>query len=216
MSSFKAAAYIRYNAPENVFASVLVPFGYHFYDQDMSRVMSETSADSALSDTSPTPVHGEHAREWVSPGVSVRKRWLTGIGVAAASVLFFYIALAEGASMLVSTLIGIIFIGGFIGYLRVVAPTPFTIRLDAEGITRTDRGKEPLTIAWGNVAKIREEVFPNRKPVSIAVFKRVGERGLHRAWVVYGDDIPRFDEFIAALHAGLPESTPWLRETVHE
>ncbi|HEX5441836.1 MAG TPA: hypothetical protein VFW76_13190 [Ktedonobacterales bacterium] len=165
----------------------------------------ETDAASAMS-----------AREWVCPGVSMRKRWITGVGVVLASALFFFIALQEGATMLVSTLIGVIFIGGFVGYLRVVAPKAFTIRLDDEGVTRTDRGQEPLTITWGNVAKIKEEDFPNGKPVSIAVFKRVGERGLHRAWVVYGDDIPYFSDFIAALHAGLPDSTPWLRETVHE
>jgi hypothetical protein len=168
-----------------------------------------SAADSAVAPP-------QNANEWVSPGVSVRKRWLTGIGVAIASAVFFYIALSEGATMLVSTLIGIIFIGGFIGYLRVVAPTPFTIRLSDEGISRSERNGEPQLIAWANVAKIKEEDFPNGKPVSIAVFKRVGERGLHRSWVVYGDDIPRFAEFIAALHAGLPESTPWLRETVHE
>jgi hypothetical protein len=168
-----------------------------------------SAADSAAS-----PQH--NANEWVSPGVSVRKRWLTGLGVAIASAVFFFIALSEGATMLVSTLIGIIFIGGFIGYLRVVAPTPFTIRLSDEGISRSERNGDPQVIAWANVAKIKEEDFPNGKSVSIAVFKRVGERGLHRAWVVYGDDIPRFADFIAALHAGLPESTPWLRETVHE
>lgn len=156
------------------------------------------------------------ASEWVCPGVSVRKRWITGVGVVLASALFFFIAAKEGATMLVSTLIGVVFIGGFIGYLRVVAPQAFTIRVDGEGVTRTNRGQEPALISWDNVAKIKEEDFPNGKPVSIAVFKRVGERGLHRAWVVYGDDIPRFSEFIAALHAGLPESTPWLRETVHE
>ena len=160
--------------------------------------------------------NADNAREWVCPGVSVRKRWITGIGVILASALFFFIALSEGATMLVSTLIGIVFIGGFIGYLRVVAPKAFTIRLDAEGVTRANRGEDPLTITWANVAKIKEEDFPNGKPVSIAVFKRVGERGLHRSWVVYGDDIPHFAEFVAALHAGLPESTPWLRETVHE
>ena len=155
-------------------------------------------------------------REWVSPGVSVRKRWLTALGVIAASAIFFFIALSEGASMLVSTLIGIVFIGGFVGYLRVVAPTPFTIRLDAEGIARSERGGAPEQIPWERVAKIKEEVFPNGKPVSIAVFKRVGAKGLHRAWVVYGDDIPRFAEFIAALRAALPAEAPWLTDTVHE
>lgn len=183
--------------------------------------MEQINTDPLRSAASPTHDNqssqsSQNAREWVSPGVSLRKRWLTGIGVVLASAVFFFIAHYEGATMLVSTLIGIVFIGGFIGYLRVVAPTPFTIRLDDVGISRSDRGGEPQIIAWANVAKIKEEVFPNGKPVSIAVFKRVGERGLHRAWVVYGDDIPRFAEFIDALHAGLPESTPWLRETVHE
>jgi hypothetical protein len=158
----------------------------------------------------------DQAQEWISPGVSVRKRWLTGIGVAIASIVFFAIALWEGAGMVVSTLIGVVFIGGFVGYLTVVAPTPFTIRLNAAGISRAERGGEPEVIPWDRVAKIKEEVFPNGKPVSIAVFKRVGEKGLHRAWVVYGDDIPRFAEFIAALRAALPAEAPWIRDTVHE
>lgn len=181
----------------------------------MEQINADSLPTEALS-AQDTPVDGSATGEWVSPGVSLRKRWLTGIGVASASAVFFFIALSEGATMLVSTLIGIIFIGGFVGYLRVVAPTPFTIRLDATGITRSDKGKEPVAIPWDNVAKIKEEDFPNGKPVSIAVFKRVGERGLHRAWVVYGDDVPRFADLITALRAGLPESTPWLRETVHE
>jgi hypothetical protein len=158
----------------------------------------------------------DEAQEWVSPGVNVRKRWLTGIGVAIASAVFFAIALWEGAGMVVSTLIGVVFIGGFVGYLMVVAPAPFTIRLNAESIARAERGGEPEVIPWARVAKIKEEVFPNGKPVSIAVFKRVGEKGLHRAWVVYGDDIPRFPEFIAALRASLPVEAPWIRDTVHE
>jgi hypothetical protein len=174
----------------------------------------ETPTSAAPHD--PRPLTRGEAREWASPGVGVRKRWLTGIGVAAASILFFLIALWEGAGMVVSTLIGVVFIAGFVGYLKVVAPAPFTIRLDAEGIARGERGGEPVVIPWDRVAKIKEEVFPNGKPVSIAVFKRVGEKGLHRAWVVYGDDIPRFDEFIAALRASLRQDTPWLRETVHE
>jgi len=182
----------------------------------MEHLENITTGSSAAPAGAQDATNVTNAREWVCPGVSMRKRWITGIGVVLASALFFFIALKEGATMLVSTLIGIVFIGGFIGYLRVVAPQAFTIRVDGEGVTRTDRGQQPALITWGNIAKIKEEDFPNGKPVSIAVFKRVGERGLHRAWVVYGDDIPDFSDFIAALHAGLPESTPWLRETVHE
>jgi len=158
----------------------------------------------------------EPASEWISPGVPPRRRLVTAIGVTLAAVLFFFLALWQGATMWVSTLIGIVFIGGFIGYLLVVAPTPFTLRLDATGITRSERGGEPVEIPWDRVAKVKEERFKSGTSVSVAVFKRVGERGLHRAYVVYGDDIPDFNGFRAALRAGMPEDCPWLVETVHE
>jgi hypothetical protein len=154
--------------------------------------------------------------EWICPGVSVRKRWLTGIGVALAAGLFCFIAVHEGAPGLVGTVIGVVFIGCFVWYLAIVSPTPFTITLDSEGITRTERGEEPMTIAWRNVAKIKEEHFKKGTSVSITVYKRVGERGLHRAWVVYRDDIPHYDALVVAVRAGLPEGTPWFRERVHE
>lgn len=177
---------------------------------------NSAAADRAHLAPQATPASTSASRQWVSPGISPRKRLLTGLGVLLASVIFFTIALSEGASMLVSTLIGIVFIGGFVGYLRVIAPTPFTISLDDAGITRQEHGAEPLNIPWEQVAKIKQEMFPNGKPVSIAVFKRVGERGLHRAWVLYGDDVPDFAGLIAAVRAALPEDVPWLAETVHE
>lgn len=155
-------------------------------------------------------------REWVSPGVSLRKRILTGIGVTLVAILFFFIAVHEGAPALVSTIIGVIFIGGFVGYLRVIAPTPFTLRLDERGVTRTDRDAEPLLITWGNVARVKEEVFKSGVSVSVMVYKRVGAKGLHRAWVVYRDDIPQFDAFVEAFSAALPLDRPWTRETIHE
>jgi hypothetical protein len=154
-------------------------------------------------------------REWVSPGVSLRKRIITGFGVALVVVIFFFIAHSEGASALVSTIIGAIFIAGFVGYLRVVAPTPFTLRLDERGVTRAERGAEPQFIPWAGVARVKEERFKSGVTVSVTVYKRVGARGLHRAWVIYRDDIPEFDAFIEAFAAALPEDRPWARETVH-
>lgn len=154
--------------------------------------------------------------EWICPGVPRGRRILTGIGVTAAAAIFFFLALWQGATMLVSTLIGIVFIGGFVGYLRVVAPVPFTLALDAEGLTRAERSAEPVRIAWPQVAKIKEERFKSGRSVSLTVYKRVGERGLHRAFVVYRDDIRDFDGFARALRAGVPEERPWLVETVHE
>lgn len=156
------------------------------------------------------------AQQWASPGVTVRKRWLTGIGVALAATVFILIAFAEGAPALVSTIIGVVFIGCFVWYLRIVAPTPFALTLDSVHLTKADRGAEPVVIAWKNVAKVKEEVFKNGTSVSITVYKRVGEKGLHRAWVVYRDDIPRFDAFVEAVRAALPEATPWICERVHE
>ena len=166
-----------------------------------------------------TPPGGEGpvpARSWVSPGVSVRKRWLTGVGVALAAAIFFWIALSEGVSMLISTVIGVVFIGCFVWYLISVAPTPFTIHLDEHGVSRIEQSGEDQTTTWDGVAKIKEEVFKNGTSVSLALYKRVGERGLHRSWVAYRDDLPDFDELAEALRAGLPAGTPWIRERVHE
>jgi hypothetical protein len=162
------------------------------------------------------PPEARAGRAWHSPGISVRKRILTGLGVLAATVLFFWIAISEGAPSLVSTVIGIIFIGGFVWYLRAVAPAPFTITVEEERLIRAEAGAEPVVIPWTGVARVKEEVFPNGKPCSIAIYKRVGERGVHRAWVVYGDDVPDFAGMVAAVRAGLPAETPWMRETVHE
>lgn len=189
--------------------------GQHKTERDTR--MDSTEAALAASGAGETAAAmGIRMGEWSCPGVSVRKRWLTGIGVALAAVVFFLIAVHEGASGLVGTIIGVVFIGCFVWYLTIVAPTPFTITLDGEGITRAERGGEPVTIGWRNVAKIKEEHFKKGTSVSITVYKRVGERGLHRAWVVYRDDIPRYDAFVAAMRAGLPEDTPWFREQVHE
>ena len=187
--------------------------------EDLDEPIRQTTADAATDATTAEDV-GPRApvtpREWVSPGVSVRKRILTGIGVALVAILFFFIAIHEGASALVSTIIGIIFIGGFVGYLRVVAPTPFALLLDERGVTRTDRGAEPQLIGWGSIARVKEEVFKSGVSVSVTVYKRVGAKGLHRAWVVYRDDIPQFDAFVEAFSAALPLDRPWTREIVHE
>ncbi|HEX6818177.1 MAG TPA: hypothetical protein VF120_07370 [Ktedonobacterales bacterium] len=153
---------------------------------------------------------------WVSPGVSMRKRVLTGLLILAAAGVFLLIAAHEGASMWVSTLIGAVFIGCFIWYLRIVAPMPFTLHLGATGISREEPGGSSVVITWPEVARVKEEVFKNGKPISLSVYKRVGERGVYRAFVIYRDDIARFDGLLSALREALPEGTRWQRETVHE
>ncbi|MEO7000209.1 MAG: hypothetical protein ABI068_00230 [Ktedonobacterales bacterium] len=181
---------------------------------------NDNAPDDTHSDTGAAAMQTELVpitpREWVSPGVSLGKRILTGLGVALVALVFFFIAWYEGIYAWVSTVIGIVFIGGFIGYLRVVAPTPFTLRLAADGVTRTDRGGAPVTIAWDGIVRIKEEVFRSGVSVSVTVYKRVGERGVHRAYVVYRDDVPHFDELVSALRDALPASATWVREKIHE
>jgi hypothetical protein len=159
---------------------------------------------------------GELRSEWRSPGVSTRKRWLTGLGVALVAALFLFIARSEGASMLVSTVIGVVFIGCFVWYLVTVAPTPFSITIDSVNLIKAERGKEPVVIPWTGVAKVKEELFKNGTSVSVTVYKRVGERGLHRSWVVYRDDLPDFTTLVAAMREHVPEGSPWHSEYVHD
>lgn len=159
---------------------------------------------------------GQPVRTWDCPGIPPRRNIFTWIGVLAAAALFFFIAMWQGASMVVSTFVGLVFIGGFVWYLRTMRPTPFTLRVDASGVTRTDRGGEPREVPWDSVAKVKEEQFKSGQTISVAVFKRVGERGLFRAFVVYRDDVGDFDGFLGALRAGTPAERPWLIDTVHE
>jgi hypothetical protein len=174
------------------------------------------SAPATPSQVPAPPAPTPPTATWICPGVPYRRRMLTGAGVALAAAVFFFLAHWQGASMQVSTIIGVLFIAGFIWYLRAVAPTPFSLTVDAQSVARSERGGEPARIAWPNLAKVKEERFKNGKPISLTVYKRVGERGLHRAFVVYRDDIGDFDGFLAAMRAGVPADRPWLIETVHE
>jgi hypothetical protein len=150
------------------------------------------------------------------PGVPYRRRVLTGAGVVLAAALFFYLAVWQGANMLVSTLIGIVFIAGFVGYLWLVAPASFTVTVDANGVSRVTRTGASMDVSWGSVARVKEERFPNGKPLSITIYKRSGERGVFRAFVVFGDDVPRFDGLLTAIRAHVPQDRPWQVERVHE
>lgn len=196
----------------------------------MADLTSPPAADPPNRPASAVPEANAPAHVWVCRGIPLGRQILSHVGVVAAAALFFFLALWQGATMLVSTLIGIVFIGGFVGYLRVIAPTPFTIALDAAGITRAEQARrpavsgsgsgsskgEPAVIPWGQVAKVKEERFKSGKSVSLTVYKRVGERGLHRAFVIYRDDVGDYDGLRDGLRAGLPDTCPWLVEQIHE
>src|SRR5258707_14053872 len=157
--------------------------------QDRAAAAAEAAALPPLQDSgpvSPPMLPTPHAaRQWVCRGVPYRRRVLTGGGLIAAAALFFFLALWQGATMLVSTLIGVVFIGGFVGYLWVVAPTPFTLTIDASGLARAERGRPPAVIPWPSGAKIKEQRFKNGKGVSLTRYKQVREPRTNRSFVVY-------------------------------
>jgi hypothetical protein len=73
-----------------------------------------------------------------------------------------------------------------------------------------------MMIPWTEMARVKEEVFKNGTPISLSFYKRVGERGVFRTFVVYRDDVPRFDALLSAVRTASPEGVRWQRETVHE
>lgn len=161
--------------------------------------------------------HSDEQRvQFASPGVPTNRKVVTGIFLGVLALLTIGIALDQGASVLISTIIGALFILGFIGYLRILAPPPFCISLDSDALRREEQGMERSEIAWPNVVKVKEERFPNGLPISLAIYKRVGEKGLHRAYIVYRDDLPGFEDFLVALKQRVPSATRWNTETVHE
>ncbi len=153
---------------------------------------------------------------FASPGVTKRRKILTGVFLAALCGFTIAVAIDQGWSVVVSTIIAVIFILGFIGYLKLIAPPPFRIILDPDAIRREEQGMERSDIPWADVVKVKEERFPNNLPISMSLYKRVGAKGLHRAFIVYRDDLPGFEEFLAALKQRVPPETRWNIEITHE
>lgn len=154
--------------------------------------------------------------EFPSPGLTPGRRYGTAIMLFVLGVFVVGIIWYEGRSGIIAAILGALLIAGFIWYLRMIAPAPFTLKLTPEAFIREEAGQEPLVIPWDKFVRVKEEQFPNKKIISVTVYKKVGARGVHRALVLYRDDLPRFDEFRRALRdATLPE-TPWHLETVHE
>jgi hypothetical protein len=153
---------------------------------------------------------------YASPGVTNNRKIGTGVFLAVLAAFTIFVAAEQGASVVVSTIIGALFIGGFIAYLRIVAPPPFRITLAPDALRREEQGMERIEITWPNVVKVKEDRFPNGLPIALSVYKRVGAKGLHRAFIVYRDDLPGFEDFLADLKQRVPTETRWNIDTVHE
>ncbi len=173
--------------------------------------VSEQHAEQAATPAS----HHVETREFASPGLTPGRRYGTAIMLFVLGLFVVGVVFYEGGPLIVSAVLGLLLIAGFIWYLRMIAPAPFTLRLTAEGLTRQEKGHDPLLIPWDKIVRVKEEQFPNGKIIDVMVYVR-STRSVYRALVLYRDDLPQFDEFRKALKASTLPETPWRLETVHE
>jgi uncharacterized membrane protein YciS (DUF1049 family) len=161
------------------------------------------------------------ASVFIGPGLSPLKRLVTIVGVIFLLTLVLWIAFSQGilqgGSAVGSTIVAVLFILGFVYYLRLIAPVPFTIRLEPQALIKESRNGEVIEVRWENLTRVKEEFFPNGKRIGIAVFRQpAGPQEKARAWVVYRDDVLDIDALAQALKAAVPASCTWQSETVHD
>jgi len=156
-------------------------------------------------------------RVFNGPGLSPFKRIVTILGVIGVTALVLWIAIHEGVSALGSTIAAIVFICGFIIYLRIVAPIPFTIEFGSESLVKRSRNGEVIEVNWDQMTRVKEEFFPNGKRISITVYRKpTAQQEKTKAWAVYRDDVTDIDGLARVLQQAIPETCEWKSETVHE
>ncbi len=158
-----------------------------------------------------------HGQVFIGPGLSTFKRIVTFMGVLGLTALVLWIALHEGASAVGSTIAAILFILGFVIYLRLIAPVPFTISLDPDALVKRSRNGEVIEVRWEELTRIKEEFFPNGKRIGITVYRKpTTPQQKPKAWAVYRDDVTDIDGLAEGLKQAIPETCEWKSETVHE
>jgi hypothetical protein len=156
-------------------------------------------------------------QEFIGPGLSPFKRYMTIIGVILVTALVLWISLHQGFSALGSTIAALLFIVGFVIYLRIVAPIPFTITLSPDALIKRSRNGEEISTPWEDLTRIKEEFFPNGKRISVSIYRNVTiPEQKPKAWSVYRDDISDIDGLASALKQTIPPTCTWQSETVHE
>lgn len=165
--------------------------------------------------TNPSVSRQPEVTTFSSPGLTPARRYGTAIMLLLLGLFVVGVIWYDGLSVIVCAIIGFILIAGFIWYLRTIAPAPFTLTLAADGLTRQEQGGEPQVIPWDQIARVKEEQFPNGKVIGIMVYAR-SKTSVYRALVLWRGDLPGFDAFRAALKASTLPETPWHLETVHE
>lgn len=161
------------------------------------------------------------AKTFIGPGLSPFKRAVTIFGVIFLIALVLWIAvyqgILQGGSAVGSTIVAILFILGFVYYLRLIAPVPFTIHLEPEALVKRSKKGEVIEIRWENLTRVKEEFFHNGKRIGITVFRKpANPQEKAKAWAVYRDDVTDIDALAEALKATIPDTCEWLSETVHD
>src|SRR6202140_2541866 len=100
-----------------------------------------------------------HERVFIGPGLSPFKRVVTILGVILLTALVLWIALHEGVPAIGSTIVAILFILGFVVFLRIVEPVPFTINLEEEALVKRSKNGEVVEVRWEDLMRVKEEFF---------------------------------------------------------
>ncbi len=154
---------------------------------------------------------------FIGPGLSLYKRIVTGAGVFVVAAVVIAIAFREGLPAVGSTIVALLFIGGFVLYLRIIAPIPFTIEIGPESVIKRSRSGEVIEVRWEQMTRIKEEFFPNGKRIGVIVYRKpTTPQEKAKAWAVYRDDVENLDGLAEALKHAMPETCQWQSETVHE
>src|SRR5436190_6900136 len=125
---------------------------------------------------------------FIGPGLSLFKRIVTILGLVGIVALVLWIAVYQhnahdDASVVGSTISAILFISGFTYYLMLIAPVPFTILLSSEGVSKSNKRGETINLTWNEVARVKEEFFPNGKRIGITLYRHVTQPGQKaKAW----------------------------------
>jgi hypothetical protein len=158
---------------------------------------------------------------FIGPGLSPFKRLVTISGVIFLLALVLWIAFSQGilqgGSAGGSTIVAVLFILGFVYYLRLIAPVPFTIRLELQALIKENTRGEVIEVGWEHLTRVKEEFFSNGKRIGLTVYRQpASPQEKARAWAVYRDDVLDIDALAEALKAAIPETCVWQSETVHD
>src|SRR6059058_5747506 len=131
---------------------------------------------------------------FIGPGLSRFKMIVTLLGIFGVVALVLWIAIHQGASALGSTIVALLFIIGFLIYLRIVAPIPFTITLEPASLVKRSRDGEVIEVRWEDITRVKEEFFPNGKRISVTVYRKItSPQQKTKVWAVYRDDVTDLD-----------------------